>query len=78
MLKELARPLDRTLDYQLTCIVCVEKGPSLLSQRPVFEIGASPNTGRLANIFGNGTIYGHDKKLKRAETPELNQDLRLL
>ena len=30
-------------------------------------------TSRLANIFGNGTIYRHDKKLKRAKTPEINQ-----
>ena len=31
-------------------------------------------TSRLANIFGNGMIYGHDnKKLKRAETPEITK-----
>ena len=26
-----------------------------------------------ANIFGNDTIYRHDKKPKRAKTPEINQ-----
>ena len=30
-------------------------------------------TSRLANMFGNGTMYGHDKNLKRAKTPEINQ-----
>ena len=29
-------------------------------------------TSRLAYIFGRGRIYKHDKKLKRAETPEIN------
>ena len=30
-------------------------------------------TNRLANIFGNGTIYIHDKKLKNVKTPEIKQ-----
>ena len=30
-------------------------------------------TSRLANMFGNGTMCGHDKNLKRAKTPEINQ-----
>ena len=34
-------------------------------------------TSRLANIFGNGTMCGHDKNLKRAKTPEINQIYRI-
>ena len=34
-------------------------------------------TSRLTNIFGNGTMYRHDKNLKRAETPEINQINRI-
>ena len=30
-------------------------------------------TSRLTNIFGNRTIYRHEKKLKRAKTPEINR-----
>ena len=30
-------------------------------------------TSLFANIFGNGTIYRHDKKLKRAKAPEINR-----
>ena len=30
-------------------------------------------TSRLAKIFSNGTIYRHDKKLKRAKPPELTK-----
>ena len=32
-------------------------------------------TSRLANIFGNGTMYRHDKNLKRAKPPEINQTI---
>ena len=34
-------------------------------------------TSRLANIFGNGTMYSHDKNLERAKTPEINQIYRI-
>ena len=34
-------------------------------------------TNRLAIIFGNGTMYRHDKNLKRAKTPEINQIYRI-
>ena len=30
-------------------------------------------TSRLADIFGNGTIDKHDKKFKRAKTPEIKR-----
>ena len=30
-------------------------------------------TSRLANTFGNGTVYRHDKKIERVKTPEMNR-----
>ena len=52
-------------------------GPVLWGLVPHSAVKSRLVTSRLANIFGNDTMYGHDKNLKRAKTPEINQIYRI-